>query len=102
MGIFESIKSAFSKAEPDTEEPLPPREETAAEELETPEPPTGQAAEQGATGSYTVQPGDTLWRVAERVYGNGANYQAIFEANTELLESPDQIFPGQTLVIPQL
>ena len=51
---------------------------------------------------YTVQSGDTLWRIAERMYGNGAKYLKIFEANRDLLENPDRIFPGQELVIPDL
>lgn len=52
--------------------------------------------------TYTVQSGDTLWKIAERMYGNGSKYMRIFEANTDLLEHPDRIFPGQELVIPEL
>jgi len=51
--------------------------------------------------SYTVQSGDTLWKIAQEMYGNGSDYMKIFEANTDLLENPDQIFPGQKLVIPE-
>jgi nucleoid-associated protein YgaU len=51
--------------------------------------------------TYTVQSGDTLWRISEQVYGNGSKYMKIFEANTGILEHPDQIFPGQVLVIPE-
>ncbi len=36
------------------------------------------------------------------MYGNGSKYMKIFEANTDLLENPDKIFPGQKLVIPEL
>jgi len=49
---------------------------------------------------YTVESGDTLWKIAERMYGNGSHYMKIFEANTDVLEQPDRIFPGQELVIP--
>ncbi len=52
--------------------------------------------------SYTVASGDTLWKIAERMYGKGSNYQAIFEANRDILDDPDRIFPGQKLVIPDL
>lgn len=51
--------------------------------------------------TYTVQPGDTLWKISETHYGDGSKYMKIFEANTDLLESPDRIFPGQELVIPK-
>jgi len=101
MGIFESIKSAFGKADaPRDEQPTPRIPEPAAAPAPPPELPGQAAVEAGGTQIYTVQTGDTLWRVAERVYGSGSRYKAIFEANRETLETPDQIFPGQKLVIP--
>jgi nucleoid-associated protein YgaU len=48
-----------------------------------------------------VEEGDTLWGIAERAYGNGARYTEIFEANREVIEDPDLIFPGQKLRIPR-
>jgi nucleoid-associated protein YgaU len=51
--------------------------------------------------TYTVKSGDTLWRISEEIYGNGSKYMKIFEANTDLLEHPDRIFPGQELKIPE-
>ncbi len=53
------------------------------------------------TSTYTVQPGDTLWKISKDHYGDGSRYMEIFEANSELLDSPDQIFPGQELTIPR-
>lgn len=53
---------------------------------------------------YTVQKGDTLWKIAETHYGkaNGAKYTVIFEANKPMLSHPDKIYPGQVLRIPAL
>lgn len=53
---------------------------------------------------YTVQKGDTLWKIAEAHYGkaNGAKYNVIFEANKPMLSHPDKIYPGQVLRIPAL
>lgn len=53
-----------------------------------------------ATRTYTVQPGDTLSKIAKEMYGNSNNYSKIFEANRDKLESPDKIRPGQQLTIP--
>ncbi|CFN74058.1 LysM domain/BON superfamily protein [Bordetella pertussis] len=53
---------------------------------------------------YTVQKGDTLWKIAEANYGKGkgAKYPTIFEANKPMLSDPDKIYPGQVLRIPPL
>ena len=63
--------------------------------------PAQAAAAAGKARTYTVVSGDTLWHIAERMYGNGSHYMKIFEANAGVLKDPDQIFPGQQLVIPE-
>ncbi|CAN5322848.1 hypothetical protein BH18GEM1_BH18GEM1_12270 [soil metagenome] len=50
--------------------------------------------------TYTVQSGDSLWKIAERHYGDGNRWRQIFEANQDQIEDPDVIHPGQTLMIP--
>lgn len=49
---------------------------------------------------YEIQKGDSLWKVAEKAYGNGSKYTAIFEANKEVIKDPDLIYPGQKIRIP--
>ena len=49
---------------------------------------------------YTVEKGDSLWKIAEEQYGNGSKYTAIFEANRPMLKDPGEIYPGQVLRIP--
>lgn len=51
------------------------------------------------TEYYTVQPGDTLSKIASRLYGNAGKYPAIFEANREVIKDPNLIYPGQILRI---
>lgn len=50
--------------------------------------------------NYTVQPGDTLTKIAQDAYGN-PSFQPIFEANQHILTNPDVIFPGQVLRVPR-
>jgi LysM repeat protein len=57
------------------------------------------ASVQADTESYTVQAGDTLWDIAERVYGDGAQYHRIADASS--IANPDLIYPGQVLTIPK-
>ncbi|REF01269.1 peptidoglycan-binding protein LysM [Cupriavidus plantarum] len=49
---------------------------------------------------HTVVKGDTLWAISQAAYGNGADYNRIFEANKPMLTHPDKIYPGQKLRIP--
>lgn len=162
MGIFDSIKNAFGKGEPEADTTVSPSKllrdagldpsglkfsfatgsitvsgeiadesqrrrildvlsgiesiktvndemvvpEPAAVPTPAPEPPVAvmESAKEDGNGerTYTVVSGDTLWKIAERMYGNGSHYMKIFEANSGLLEHPDRIFPGQKLVIPEL
>ncbi|RUR72735.1 LysM peptidoglycan-binding domain-containing protein [Chlorogloeopsis fritschii PCC 9212] len=48
--------------------------------------------------TYTVQPGDTLWEIAARFYGDGSQYDRIVQANG--IADPDRINIGQQLIIP--
>jgi len=47
-----------------------------------------------------VKKGETLWKIAEQYYGDGALYPKIFEANRDILKDPDRINIGQKLRIP--
>ena len=54
------------------------------------------------TQYYTIQKGDTLYAVAKQFYGDGMKYPKIFEANREVIEDADKIYPGQKIRIPIL
>ena len=51
---------------------------------------------------HTVESGDTLGKIAKNYYGNAMKYPLIFEANQPMLKTPDLIYPGQVLRIPQI
>jgi nucleoid-associated protein YgaU len=48
-----------------------------------------------------IQPGNNLWRIASRVYGNGLRYTDIFQANADQIRNPDLIYPGQVFGLPK-
>ena len=52
-------------------------------------------------GKVIVQPGNSLWRIARRAYGEGAQYTIIYEANSDQIRDPDLIYPGQIFEVPE-
>jgi nucleoid-associated protein YgaU len=51
--------------------------------------------------SVIVQPGNSLWRIARRTYGNGVQFTVIYEANKDNIRNPDMIYPGQIFNLPK-
>ncbi len=49
---------------------------------------------------YTVEAGDSLAFIALQFYGNVNSYSRIFEANRDVIDSPERIRVGQRLRIP--
>ncbi len=51
--------------------------------------------------TYTVEPGDNLWGIAQLFYGDGTRWTEIYEANAGIIGAdPGLIHPGQVFVIP--
>ena len=64
-------------------------------------PPVSQST--GTSGSrktYVVVKGDSLSKIAKLEYGDANKWRTIFEANKDLINDPDLIYPGQELTIP--
>ena len=51
---------------------------------------------------HEVKSGESLSKISKHYYGDPMKYNAIFEANRNILDNPDLIKPGQVLVIPNL
>lgn len=49
-----------------------------------------------------VQPGNSLWRIARRTYGQGLQYTVIYQANRSQIRDPDLIYPGQVFELPKV
>ncbi len=50
--------------------------------------------------TYVIQKGDSLSKIAKRYFGDPMKYKEIFEANKDILDDPNKIFPGQEIKIP--
>ena len=72
----------------------------------------GERPEPPASPNYEIKSGDTLWAIAQRKLGGGANWPKLYEANKDVIEaaakkygkkSSDRghwIYPGVTITIP--
>jgi|GEM_PF-1416341 len=68
---------------------------------ETPvEPEQPEQPEQPAE-TYVVVKGDSLWKIAKKLLGDGAQWKAIFDANAATVKDANRIYVGQTLNIPR-
>ncbi len=50
--------------------------------------------------SVIIRPGDNLWRISRRLYGQGVRYTTIYQANKTQIGNPDLIYPGQVFLTP--
>ncbi|MBD5528072.1 MAG: BspA family leucine-rich repeat surface protein [Lachnospiraceae bacterium] len=48
---------------------------------------------------YTVERGDSLWKIAERFYGKGHGWRIIYQDNAAIIKNPGRLYAGQKLVI---
>lgn len=62
---------------------------------------TVSAVKKTSYSTYTVKSGDTLTSIAKKYYKTGGSYMKIYNANKDILKSPDRIYAGQTLKIPK-
>jgi hypothetical protein len=59
-------------------------------------------AAQERQGTHTVVRGDTLWDLAQRYYSNPFQWRVIWDANRDVVEDPNWIYPAEVIVIPGL
>jgi LysM repeat protein len=70
---------------------------TVAEQVHTD---AHQRHHQARARTYTVQAGDTLSKIAQRFYGNSADWTWIYDDNQSVVQNPNDIFAGEVLKIP--
>ncbi len=95
----QALAAAAAAAAPSPPAPAPapaaPAAAPATPETPAPAPPAP------AVQVVTVQPGFTLWGIAQSTYGDGVLYVKVFEANRGQIRDPDLIYPGQVFSLPQ-
>lgn len=73
-------------------------EKVVADDLVAPAPKPEEPEEKAEI--YEIVSGDTLGGIAKRYYGKASAYMKIFEANRDIIDDPNKIYPGQKIRIP--
>ncbi|MFH1692465.1 MAG: LysM peptidoglycan-binding domain-containing protein [Candidatus Omnitrophota bacterium] len=76
-----------------------PEDEYLIEEIAVEEKPV--AVKETKTVKYTVGKNDTLQKISMKFYGTTKKWKKIYDANSDKMKSPDRIYKGQVLNIPQ-
>lgn len=64
--------------------------------------PARKPAKAGTATRYVIQSGDTLWAIAKKHYGSGAEWRRIWERNKPMRSgNPNLIYPGEVILIPK-
>ena len=53
-----------------------------------------------STKEYTIQIGDTFWKISEKELGSGHRWQSIYELNKDKIKGPNKLKVGQKIIIP--
>lgn len=60
----------------------------------------GKDKDNGRPATYTVQQGDTLFRISERFYGSSSHWRKIREANKATIPTDGRVNAGQVIILP--
>jgi len=86
---------------------VPPKPERKAEETPRPAAPTPASADAvvvapGGPKVYTVQSGDTLSGISQKVYSTSRHWEKLHEANRDKIADPSTLTVGLKLVVPDV
>ena len=83
--VTSRMETPFKREEPEVLAALDTRDRDTAPEI----------------GVLTVQPGNTLWGIADQKYGDGFLYVRVYQANKDRIRDPNLIYPGQVFTLPE-
>lgn len=100
--IAEAARNALRHIGHGSSEP-PPATAKAAATAKSSTPAAFVEAEKQARAkvpTYQVQPGDTLTSISRKIYQSPNRWKDILDANQNQLSNPDELKPGQTIILP--
>ena len=107
MGLFDFLKKGKEEPAPKAAPKAPAaatKPQNSVPTTPTPSPAAkSQVTDPGAANDvYTVQSGDSLSKIAKKLYGDANSWHKLYEANKATIgDNPDLIRPGQRLNVPR-
>ncbi len=100
----ETTVAQTDAAAPAEEQPASPPAAEAPAEVPEAAPATADTAAPAPPkqGRVVIQPGNNLWHISRVLYGSGAKYTMLYEANKDQIRDPDRIYPGQVFKTPDV
>ncbi len=92
VGIRPGLQQEFFWPRPIQQQPGPEASPPQQDHKDTRQAPPSE--------SYSVQEGDTLWRIAARQLGEGRRYKEIVELNAGLVDDENSLAVGTRLIMP--
>jgi len=94
--VYDPDAAAVASAQPAGAQPA-----NAAVRAPVAQPAAANAAPVAAAGrTHVVKEGESLWKIAKAELGNGGLWNKIYEANRDVLKSPEALKTGMKLKIP--
>jgi peptidoglycan-associated lipoprotein len=59
-----------------------------------------ESAQKASTKEYTIQPDDSLWKIAAKEMGNGNRWQYLYQLNKDRIKNPNKLKKGTVIIIP--
>jgi len=86
---------------PDDVRPVPPPPPITDFEETTTTPPPPPPVDSHQRRIHEVRPGETLWDISQKYFGDGDQADAIYELNRDVMDGPDNLVAGLRLRIPR-
>lgn len=104
-GLVAALQNAPAANAPAANAPAPAATAPVTERAKTPVKPVAKKAATTTTTTgggkvHVVKEGESLWKIAKAELGNGAHWNKIYEANKDVMKSPEALKTGMKLKIP--